>query len=87
MKKCEHEFDDCKCCEQPEYCLHCGFTQHELALQEEVRRLKAQMKARHEDYGKTLSELTHTMVTLWTKVAAAAELEEESECAPETKTE
>jgi hypothetical protein len=73
LAKCEHEFDDCKCCEQPDYCLHCGFTQHELALQEEVRKLKEQMRLRHEDYARTLSGVAQTVVMLWTRVGAVVE--------------
>lgn len=61
----QHTFDDCKCCQQPEYCLTCGLTRNELEMQEEVRRLKAQMREREKDYRKTLSEITEVLANVW----------------------
>lgn len=61
----QHDFDDCKCCQQPSYCLTCGFTRLELEQAEEIRRLKAQMKERHRDYAKTISHLANAIERLW----------------------
>lgn len=66
-----HVFDDCKCCGLNHVC-DCGFTQYELSLEkdlaqrdEDVRRLKAQMKERHKDYAKTISDLAGQLSALW----------------------
>ena len=66
-----HSFDDCKCCGMHNVC-GCGFTQYEISLEknleerdEYVRRLKAQMKERHKDYAKTISDLAGQLSALW----------------------
>lgn len=71
FKDHEHVFDDCKCCGL-NYVCDCGFTQYELSLEqqlkdrdEDVRKLKAQMKTRHQDYAKTLSDVTGELSLLW----------------------
>lgn len=65
-----HAFDDCKCCGISDVC-DCGFTKHEIDLENEmviaaetIRRLKAQMKERHKDYAKTISDLAGQLSAL-----------------------